>query len=290
MEINIAITSIKDKEDPWVECYSIEEHKILAQLGTIEGKLSDALIRTFPKGSRVYSSNYNPMYLWKLGYQIVTLNYQTPGYPLWINEARFMHSGGSGYVLKPKNEDIKAEILHVKIISGWHLPRPWGVSSSEQLSKPQVEISLWDPYTVGFHQELFTDISKFPKHHHAISLGNLPVRETIEDDDLKILQNIQHYYTKVESNSYHPIWNESFDFITTDPKHDILIFRVNDQSEVDNQGGSSSTNRIIGYYSIVVDDILSGIRIVPLKGEHSCSLLDGELLVFTERRGKEINT
>ena len=37
------------------------------------------LVRTYPKGVRFDSSNYNPLPMWNCGMQMVALNYQSPG-------------------------------------------------------------------------------------------------------------------------------------------------------------------------------------------------------------------
>ena len=34
--------------------------------------------------------------------QVVALNYQTHGEPVWLNQGKFMDNGGCGYVLKPE--------------------------------------------------------------------------------------------------------------------------------------------------------------------------------------------
>lgn len=36
-------------------------------------------MRTYPKGSRVDSSNYNPQTMWNAGIQMVAINFQKPG-------------------------------------------------------------------------------------------------------------------------------------------------------------------------------------------------------------------
>ena len=41
------------------------------------------IVRTYPKGSRVDSSNYNPQTMWNAGIQMVAINFQKPG-NLWI--------------------------------------------------------------------------------------------------------------------------------------------------------------------------------------------------------------
>ena len=37
------------------------------------------LVRTYPRGSRIDSSNYDPIFFWNFGIHMVALNYQTPG-------------------------------------------------------------------------------------------------------------------------------------------------------------------------------------------------------------------
>lgn len=57
------------------------------------------LSRVYPKGSRLSSSNYNPIPYWEAGAQMVSLNYQTPDKGTVLNHALF--APGGGYVLKP---------------------------------------------------------------------------------------------------------------------------------------------------------------------------------------------
>eukprot|EP00197_Chlamydomonas_leiostraca_P008777 CAMPEP_0202864510 /NCGR_PEP_ID=MMETSP1391-20130828/4718_1 /ASSEMBLY_ACC=CAM_ASM_000867 /TAXON_ID=1034604 /ORGANISM="Chlamydomonas leiostraca, Strain SAG 11-49" /LENGTH=1008 /DNA_ID=CAMNT_0049544257 /DNA_START=178 /DNA_END=3205 /DNA_ORIENTATION=- len=59
------------------------------------------LLRVYPKGTRLDSSNYDPMEAWALGTSFAALNWQTWDKALWINEAMFSRNAGCGYVLKP---------------------------------------------------------------------------------------------------------------------------------------------------------------------------------------------
>lgn len=59
------------------------------------------LVRTYPKGARIDSSNYYPIPFWNHGIHMVALNYQTPDVCMHLNQGRFRHNGGCGYVLKP---------------------------------------------------------------------------------------------------------------------------------------------------------------------------------------------
>ncbi|KAG6036513.1 hypothetical protein E4U41_005632 [Claviceps citrina] len=57
------------------------------------------LMRVYPRGTRVSSSNLQPLQFWAIGAQICALNWQTFGTSNQLNGALF--SGSGGYVLKP---------------------------------------------------------------------------------------------------------------------------------------------------------------------------------------------
>ncbi|KAM3469845.1 hypothetical protein MY5147_006766 [Beauveria neobassiana] len=57
------------------------------------------LMRVYPKGTRISSSNLKPVRFWGLGAQICALNWQTFGTSNQLNDALF--AGSDGYILKP---------------------------------------------------------------------------------------------------------------------------------------------------------------------------------------------
>ena len=59
------------------------------------------LVRTYPKGTRFDSSNYDPLVMWRCGIQMVALNFQYPDIYMHLNQGFFRLNGGCGYVLKP---------------------------------------------------------------------------------------------------------------------------------------------------------------------------------------------
>lgn len=59
------------------------------------------IVRTYPKGSRVDSSNYNPQTMWNAGIQMVAINFQKPDFSMHLNQGKFRKNGGCGYILKP---------------------------------------------------------------------------------------------------------------------------------------------------------------------------------------------
>lgn len=57
------------------------------------------MLRAFPKGTRVTSSNLDPAPFWRLGVQIAALNWQYVNESMMLNHALF--AGTGGFVLKP---------------------------------------------------------------------------------------------------------------------------------------------------------------------------------------------
>lgn len=58
------------------------------------------LMRAYPSGLRIRSSNLNPAPFWGSGAQVVALNWQQTDEGMMLNEAMF--AGTGGYVLKPQ--------------------------------------------------------------------------------------------------------------------------------------------------------------------------------------------
>ncbi|KAK4123732.1 PLC-like phosphodiesterase [Parathielavia appendiculata] len=78
------------------------------------------LLRVYPSGLRVNSSNLDPTVFWRKGIQIVALNWQNWDEGMMLNEAMF--AGTSGYVLKPE---------------GYRLHKPLPTTASNTNTEPQ---------------------------------------------------------------------------------------------------------------------------------------------------------
>ena len=59
------------------------------------------LMRSYPSGMRIDSSNFNPLTFWAFGLQMVAINYQTDDMGSAINTAFFEQNGSCGLVKKP---------------------------------------------------------------------------------------------------------------------------------------------------------------------------------------------
>uniref|UniRef100_A0A8C1AJ95 Phosphoinositide phospholipase C n=1 Tax=Cyprinus carpio carpio TaxID=630221 RepID=A0A8C1AJ95_CYPCA len=115
-----------------------------------------ALTRVYPCSGRVDSSNFDPCPSWRLGCQMVALNFQTADKFMQLNSALFSLNGGTGYVLKPewmrdptKKKPAK-QTIRIRVMAARHLPSP------DHIVSPFVQVELW-PYTgvknVGFFAE-----------------------------------------------------------------------------------------------------------------------------------------
>jgi Phosphatidylinositol-specific phospholipase C, Y domain/Phosphatidylinositol-specific phospholipase C, X domain len=95
----------------------------------------DYLMRAYPSGMRVNSSNLEPSFLWRQGIQIAALNWQKWDKGMMLNEGMF--AGEKGWVLKPegyrstmKGPDIGNTVqkrtlnLTIELCAGQNLPLP----------------------------------------------------------------------------------------------------------------------------------------------------------------------
>ena len=84
--------------------FSLSEKKLMevheSQGPTLFSHNRNFLMRAFPSGTRVSSSNLDPAFFWRKGVQMVALNWQSWDAGMMLNEGMF--GGGSGWVLKPE--------------------------------------------------------------------------------------------------------------------------------------------------------------------------------------------
>lgn len=141
-------------EQPPSHMHSIGEIKISKILGNSKDNARlwrkynvNHMTRTYPAGTRVDSSNYNPVVAWAMGCQLVALNFQTSDAPLLLNDGRFRQSGGSGYVAKPTSvmggPRPNKVTLRITILSGICLPKPKGAAAGETID-PYIKVDLHD--------------------------------------------------------------------------------------------------------------------------------------------------
>ncbi|MCJ1288450.1 hypothetical protein MMC26_007808 [Xylographa opegraphella] len=149
--------------------FSLSERKLTevheGQGPTLFSHNRNFLMRAFPSGTRVSSSNLDPAFFWRKGVQMVALNWQSWDAGMMLNEAMF--GGGLGWVLKPEGyrcsttntpisqyENQTAAIqyktlsLAIHILAAQHLPIPNSDVRSDHFH-PYVKCELH----VGKHEE-----------------------------------------------------------------------------------------------------------------------------------------
>eukprot|EP00118_Oscarella_pearsei_P018809 m.194954 g.194954 ORF g.194954 m.194954 type:complete len:1783 (+) comp39514_c0_seq3:1043-6391(+) len=222
------------KGDFW-KMSSLGESKLFKLIGSSAGQLVEynrhQMMRVYPAGRRVDSSNYNPVDPWTCGCSMVALNYQFAGKMMDLNTGNFLQNGGSGYVLKPlvlREGDnsfspflegpvpsTTPKLFTIKVISGQQFPKP-SLSSSEK--------DTVDPSVI-------VEICGAPQDRREVR-------------------------TKaVSGNGFNPVWDEKFSFPIHWPELALARFLV-----VSGKG----TGNVIGQYTLPINSVLQGYRHVPL--------------------------
>ncbi|CAD8157603.1 unnamed protein product [Paramecium pentaurelia] len=197
----------------------------------IQNHLNNSLVRIYPSGLRMNSSNFDPMPSFILGAQIIALNFQTKDEPMLINQARFQQNLGCGYVLKPKylieglddinNFEFQKKLITIQIISC----------------------------------QLFLLNTK----NTVNSFVTVKVKGNKMDENGQELQtNIQY------NNGLNPQFDSNYskiNFEIKDVDQAIFIFKV-----FNKQDDNKCT--IIGQYAVPYKNMRQGYRAIPLKDEN----------------------
>ncbi|KMZ66674.1 Phosphoinositide phospholipase C [Zostera marina] len=160
------------------------------------------IIRVYPKGLRIGSSNYDPFPGWVNGAQMVAFNMQGDSKFLWLMHGFFLANGGSGYVKKP-DYLVSDPLYHLQE----NIIRPIKMTL-------KVKIYLGDGWKDDFKKNHFDSFSP-PDFYIEVGIAGAPSDEII-------------FNTKHVRNSWNPIWDEEFSFPLIVPELAILSFIVLD--------------------------------------------------------------
>ncbi|XVF05322.1 hypothetical protein REPUB_Repub05bG0162400 [Reevesia pubescens] len=191
------------------------------------------LLRVFPKGTRLDSSNYNPFIGWMHGAQMVAFNMQGHGKHLWIMQGMFKANGGCGYLKKPEfllqrgpNDAVfnpNAPLIVKTVMT--------------------VKVFLGEGWHQDFHHTAFDRYSP-PDFYTKIGIAGVPA-----DKDLKETAKME--------DEWLPEWNEKFEFQLRVPELAVLRIQV---LEYDTTGRPDFG----GQTCLPVSELRTGIRTVPL--------------------------
>ncbi|KAJ2962258.1 hypothetical protein NQ176_g10949 [Zarea fungicola] len=216
------------------------------------------LMRVYPDGTRLASSNFDPLLYWRRGVQMAALNWQTFDLGMQLNRAMF--EGGqdsSGYVLKPPelrefqvqpfNQDIaggKKErsvvSFSIDMLSAQQLMRPANLAASKSMDF-YVEVEI-------FHANDKRDKKEDP----ADSIGDT-------DTPLKFQTEV------IRENGFSPLFMSGQFKFKVVTKHPELVF-VRWSVKLSNDGESYSTKDRppIASYTAKLCNLKKGYRTLPL--------------------------
>ncbi|XP_065872355.1 phosphoinositide phospholipase C 6-like isoform X2 [Euphorbia lathyris] len=204
------------------------------------------ILRVYPKGTRITSSNYKPINGWMHGAQMIAFNMQGYGKSLWLMHGMFKANGGCGYVKKPdflmQNGDEvfnpKTTLLVIKTL--------------------KVKVYLGDGWRLDFSHTHFDSYSP-PDFYTKLYIVGVPA-------------DAAKRKTKVIEDNWSPAWNEEFTFPLTVPELALLRVEIReyDMSEKDDFGGQTC---------LPVAELRQGIRSVPLYDRKGGKLNNARLLM-----------
>ncbi|KAH1211861.1 Phosphoinositide phospholipase C 2 [Glycine max] len=227
-----------------VECLKVDPEKV-RRLSLSEQQLEKAainygqqivrftqrnILRVYPKGTRIDSSNYNPLIGWMHGAQMVAFNMQGYGRSLWLMHGMFRANGGCGYVKKPNfllETGPDDEVFNPK-------------------AKLPVTVYMGEGWYYDFKHTHFDQYSP-PDFYTRVGIAGVP-----NDTIMK--------RTKAIEDNWLPTWNEAFEFPLTVPELALLRVEVHeyDMSEKDDFGGQTC---------LPIWELRSGIRAIPLHSQ-----------------------
>ncbi|CDP09195.1 unnamed protein product [Coffea canephora] len=197
------------------------------------------ILRVYPKGMRVTSSNYKPLLSWMHGAQMVAFNMQGYGRSLWLMQGMFKANGGCGYVKKPD--------FLMKIGPNGQVFYPKEKQPVKTTLK--VKVYMGDGWHLDFKQTHF-DMYSPPDFYTRVGIAGVPADVVMKK-------------TKKKEDNWTPIWEEEFTFPLTVPELALLRIEVHeyDMSEKDDFAGQTC---------LPVSELKPGIHAIPLcdhKGE-----------------------
>lgn len=194
----------------------------------------DNILRIYPKGLRVNSSNYNPFKAWLLGAQMVALNMQGYGKHLWVTQGFFRANGGCGYVKKPSfltsgDFDSHLDSFHPKI-------------TSEVKQNLKVKVCMGNGWREQLGEKSF-DKSSPPDFFTRVGIAGVHGDKVMEK-------------TAVVKDKWEPIWDHEFQFMLRVPELAVLRIEVQE----DNNTGPLFAGQIC----LPVSELKPGYRVVSL--------------------------
>jgi phosphatidylinositol phospholipase C delta len=220
------------------------------------------LMRVYPSGHRVTSTNPDPLKFWRRGVQMTALNWQTHDLGMQLNDAMFAAGDDqTGYVLKPEDMRIvggnavydmpptkakKRVKFSLDIVSAQQLPRPRDLGVDANMN-PYIEV------------ELHTAEDKA----RGVATGQGGTDASARNGLSGIGSPLRKRTCIVRNNGYDPRFNESMQ-LTVETKYPSLVFvRWTVWNSVDGRTPNSG-GQPLASYTVKLDSLQQGYRHIPL--------------------------
>ena len=227
------------------------------------------LMRVYPNGWRVASTNFDPLKYWRRGVQMVALNWQTYDLGMQMNDAMFAAgTAQSGYVLKP------SELREIKMLTS--VPEEAGtdyikrerknvnfsidVISAQQLMRPKSLASnrSVDPY---IEVEVCHSDDKSKESKGVVGEGGLDASSKDGSSGLGVPHRRRTHI--VDQNGFNPIFDKKFNFALTTKHPDLVFVRFSVRYSPDGQNYSDK-GQPLATYCAKLSTLKQGYRTLPL--------------------------
>lgn len=227
------------------------------------------LMRIYPSGFRVRSTNPDPLAFWRRGAQMVALNWQTYDLGMQLNDAMFACGlDRSGYVLKPRElraadplrksalepTSVAAGRIHRKLIrfsvdmiSAQQLPQPRGARPGETLD-PYIEI------------EMFSAEDKAK----GVASGEGGQDASARDGMSGIGSPHRRRTHVVHSNGYNPVFKDNFKLSLETKYPDLVFVRWTVWSSQDGRNYNNASSAPLATFTAKLSCLEQGYRHLPL--------------------------
>ncbi|KAK7387457.1 hypothetical protein VNO78_28278 [Psophocarpus tetragonolobus] len=245
--------SMKDrlKDDNKVRRLSLSEKKLISasefHATDIIRFTQKNILRVYPKGERVQSSNFKPFLGWLYGAQMVAFNMQGHGKSLRLMQGMFRANGGCGYVKKPE--------FMIRTLPDEDMFDPKRTMPVKQILK--VKVYRGDGWSSDFSATHFDRFSP-PDFYTKVCIVGVPA------DSVK-------RKTSVKMDTWYPVWDEEFAFKLRVPELGLLRIEVKDKDK--------GKDDFAGQTCLPVSELRHGFRSVPLYDRKGKKLNSVKLLM-----------
>lgn len=231
------------------------------------------LMRIYPSGMRLKSTNPDPLLFWRRGAQMVALNWQTYDLGMQLNDAMFAcGTDRFGYVLKPRElrspdplqgpttwssnlegSKIPRKLIRfsVNMISAQQLPQPRG-------TRPEEALKMLNPY---IEIEMFSAEDKAKD----VASGDGGQDASARDGMSGIGSPHRRRTHVVQSNGYDPIFDDTFNLQLATKYPDLVFVRWTVWDSQDGRNYNNNPNSPpLASFTAKLSCLEQGYRHLPL--------------------------